>query len=450
MDATTLARAMGGTADYAALVGPMNQAMIAANITTPRRAAMWCAQIGHESVGLRYMEEIASGAAYEGRADLGNTQPGDGRRYKGRGPIQLTGRNNYRAFTRWARSAGHTTLDFEAQPHIVSQPRWGFLAASWYWTQARPQINAMADAGDIIGVTRAINGGTNGLDDRRARYARCLALGAALLPTGGKPVTEKRLEYPRDEVHQDTGWNCGPASAQTVIRAAKKEFIPESVLAAEMGTHRGGTDHIGQITRVLGKHLPAAEYRTVEMPNDPPSTAQREQMWEHIVSSIDAGYGVVINIVAPPNNYPRPSYTSTQSLAYGGGTVYHYLAAMGYAIDANGVRHVWLADSGFKPHGMWITASQLATLCPPKGYAYATAKAPAPAAPTPPKETPMTNLDSPVRGYAGGGLEAPLWNFILHADRNSFDAMHAANAAREEAAAARRELAEIKALLLKK
>lgn len=426
MDATTLARAMGGTADYDALVGPMNQAMRAANITTPARAAMWCAQIGHESVGLRYMEEIASGAAYEGRRDLGNTQPGDGRRFKGRGPIQLTGRNNYRAFTRWARAARHTTLDFEAEPHRLSEPRWGFLAATYYWVAARPHLNGLADAGDLEGATRAINGGTNGLADRRARYQRCLALGGALLPGEPMPQIEKRLDYPRDEVHQDTGWNCGPASAQTVIRAAKKEFIPESMLAAEMGTHRGGTDHIGQITRVLGKHLPAAGYRTVEMPNDPPSTAQREQMWEHIVSSIDAGYGVVINIVAPPNNYPRPSYTSTTALAYGGGTVYHYLAAMGYAIDANGVRHVWLADSGFKPHGMWITASQLATLCPPKGYAYATAKAPAPAAPTPPKENPMTTLDTNISGYAGGGIEAPLWTFILHADRNSFDAMHAA------------------------
>ena len=238
-------------------------------------------------------------------------------------------------------------------------------------------------------------------------------------------MTEKMLDYPRDEVHQDTGWNCGPASAQTVIRAAAKKFIPESVLAKEMGTHRGGTDWIGQITRVLNKHLPGGKYATVEMPNDPPSTAQREQMWEHIVSSIDAGYGVVINIVAPPNNYPRPSHTSTTALAYSGGTVYHFVAAMGYAIDANGVRHVWLADSGFKPYGSWITASQLATLCPPKGYAYATAKAPAPA-PEPTKENPMTTLDTNVRGYAGGGIEAPLWTFILHADRNSFDAMHAA------------------------
>ena len=242
MDAAALARAMGGTADYAALVGPMNEAMRAAGITTPLRAAMWCAQIGHESVGLRYMEEIASGQAYEGRADLGNTQPGDGRRYKGSGPIQLTGRANFRAFTRWAQAQGHTTIDFEASPELVrADPRWGFLAASWYWTVARPQLNALADAGDLVGATRAINGGTNGLDDRRARYQRCLQLGAALLPTGGNHVTiEKRLDYPRDEVHQDTAWNCGPATAQTIIRAAVKKFIPESTLAKEMGTHRGG------------------------------------------------------------------------------------------------------------------------------------------------------------------------------------------------------------------
>ena len=194
---------------------------------------------------------------------------------------------------------------------------------------------------------------------------------------------EKRLDYPRDEVHQDTGWNCGPASAQTVIRAAAKRFIPESTLAAEMGTHRGGTDHIGQITRVLGKYLPAAEYRTVEMPNDPPSTAQRDRLWEHLTGSIDAGYGAVINIVAPPNNYPRPSHTSTQALQYSGGTVYHYVAAMGYAIDGNGVKHVWIADSGFAPYGSWITFAQFATLIPPKGYAYATAQAPNPEEPKP-------------------------------------------------------------------
>ena len=431
MDAATLQQAMPGLSNQLATeyIGPFNQAMREAGITNTARAAMFCSQVGHESVSLRYMREIADGSAYEGRRDLGNTQPGDGRKFRGRGIIQITGRANTTAFSRWAHARGLVpTPDALAHdPTPMERLPLSMLTASWYWAVARPQLNALADAGDLVGATRAINGGTNGLDDRRSRYQRCLALGEALLPTGGNHVTiEKRLDYPRDEVHQDTGWNCGPASAQTIIRAAAKKFIPESVLAKEMGTHRGGTDWVGQVTRTLQKHLPAAKYVTVEMPNDPPTSAQRERLWQHLTGSIDAGYGLVANIVAPPNNYPRPSYKSTQALQYSGGTVYHYVAAMGYAIDGNGVKHVWIADSGFRPYGSWVTFAQFATLIPPKGYAYATAKAPAPAAPEPPKETTMTTLDTTVRGYAGGGLEGPLWTFLLHADRNSFDAMHAA------------------------
>lgn len=158
-------------------------AMQAAGITNVRRAAMFAAQIGHESVGLQYMEEIASGSDYEWRQDLGNTFAGDGVRYKGSGPIQLTGRHNFRRFTEWVNSKGISDINFEDQPELVRQdPRWGFLAASWYWTQARPQINELADAGNVSGVTYAINGGYNGLTDRQARYDRALAFGERLLP----------------------------------------------------------------------------------------------------------------------------------------------------------------------------------------------------------------------------------------------------------------------------
>src|SRR5882762_2402858 len=77
----------------------IQQAMAEFGITSYLREAAFLAQLAHESAELRFMEEIASGAAYEGRKDLGNTQPGDGTRYKGRGPIQLTGRANYKKFS---------------------------------------------------------------------------------------------------------------------------------------------------------------------------------------------------------------------------------------------------------------------------------------------------------------------------------------------------------------
>lgn len=188
MDAATLRSVMGSTlpnGGYTKLIDAYNNAARAAGINTVRRAAMWAAQLGHESVGLRYMEEIASGAAYEWRKDLGNIYAGDGVRFKGRGPIQLTGRNNYRAFTKWANENGHSTIDFEANPHKVSEPHWGFLAATYYWTVSRPDLNKAADAGDVLWASRLINGWVtrpNGLDDRIARYNRALKYGTRLLP----------------------------------------------------------------------------------------------------------------------------------------------------------------------------------------------------------------------------------------------------------------------------
>ena len=192
MDAQTLREVMGSAlpnGGYTKLIDAYNNAARAAGINTVRRAAMWAAQLGHESVGLRYMEEIASGAAYEWRKDLGNIYAGDGVRYKGRGPIQLTGRNNYRAFTKWANANGHSTIDFEANPHKVSEPHWGFLAATYYWTVSRPDLNKAADAGDVLWASRLINGWVtrpNGLDDRIARYNRALKYGTRLLPGAGK------------------------------------------------------------------------------------------------------------------------------------------------------------------------------------------------------------------------------------------------------------------------
>lgn len=128
------------------------------------RLAHFMAQLCHESGSFRYMEEIASGAAYEGRADLGNTEPGDGRRFKGRGPIQLTGRTNYRAF---GRAIG---IDLERHPEIAAVPSIGLHVALEYWRSRG--LNALADADDVLAITRKINGGTNGLADRKAHLSK--------------------------------------------------------------------------------------------------------------------------------------------------------------------------------------------------------------------------------------------------------------------------------------
>ena len=150
-----------------AIARNLNVAMAEANITAPQQQAMFIAQLAHESGGFRHMEEIASGHAYEGRADLGNTQPGDGARFKGRGYIQVTGRYNYE-------QAGQALgLDLISNPELAAQPENAARIAAWYWTSR--DINEAANSGDFVQVTRLINGGTNGLADRQAHYARAQA-----------------------------------------------------------------------------------------------------------------------------------------------------------------------------------------------------------------------------------------------------------------------------------
>lgn len=132
------------------------------------RLAHFMAQLVHESGGFRYMEEIASGHAYEGRKDLGNTQPGDGKRFKGRGPIQITGRANYK---RYGQRIG---IDIENHPEIAAVPSIGLHLALEYWKACG--LNTLADADNVLAITKAINGGTKGLDDRKAHLAKAKGL----------------------------------------------------------------------------------------------------------------------------------------------------------------------------------------------------------------------------------------------------------------------------------
>ena len=146
-------------------------------IDTPQRLAAFLAQVGHESGRLVYAREIwgptPAQVRYEGRADLGNVRPGDGRRYAGRGLIQTTGRTNYRATRDGLRKFVPDVPDFEADPVALEQPAWAALSAAWYWHSRG--LNALADLGTddaFVSITRKINGGTNGLADRRQLWAK--------------------------------------------------------------------------------------------------------------------------------------------------------------------------------------------------------------------------------------------------------------------------------------
>jgi len=139
----------------------LNIAMTEGAINTCPRKAAFLAQLAHESGQLRYFQELASGTKYEGRRDLGNTQRGDGVKFKGRGPIQITGRTNY---ANCGRALG---VDLINNPTLLATSQYGFRSAIWFWNTRR--LSTYADqntSAAFTTITRRINGGTNGAADR--------------------------------------------------------------------------------------------------------------------------------------------------------------------------------------------------------------------------------------------------------------------------------------------
>lgn len=130
-------------------------------ISSPMRMAHYLAQIAHESAELKYTREIASGRSYEGRKDLGNVHQGDGVKYKGRGLIQITGRANYEAYKNFCK------FDVVSTPELLERPLGAVKSSMWWWKEHG--LNELADNDDVLAVTKVINGGTNGLEDRK-RY----------------------------------------------------------------------------------------------------------------------------------------------------------------------------------------------------------------------------------------------------------------------------------------
>ncbi|MFI3220648.1 MAG: glycoside hydrolase family 19 protein [Methylococcales bacterium] len=156
-------------------VDPLNAAMREFGITTPERQREFIAQIAHESGEFKYVEEIASGSAYNDRADLGNTQPEAvsvakangstaGKWFKGHGLIQVTGYTNHKA------CGTALKLDAINKPTLLTTPDGASRSAAWFW--GTHGCNELADKKDFIGVTKRINGGTNGLADRQKFYER--------------------------------------------------------------------------------------------------------------------------------------------------------------------------------------------------------------------------------------------------------------------------------------
>lgn len=149
--------------------------LIQYKIDTPERLAAFLAQIGHESGQLRYVEEIASGAAYEGRKDLGNVKKGDGKNYKGRGLIQITGRSNYKQISdAWG-------IDFISCPNLLKEPEFAVRSACWWWDSRGLNKYATLNEADFRKITRIINGGYNGYADRKRLWERAKAV---LIKTG--------------------------------------------------------------------------------------------------------------------------------------------------------------------------------------------------------------------------------------------------------------------------
>lgn len=153
----------------------VNSAMKKYSINTPARILAFLSQIGHESGHLKYTEELASGSAYEGRSDLGNTKAGDGVKYKGRGAIQITGKSNYTAV---GKALG---IDAVNNPELLAQPKYALEASAWWWK--KHGLNEIADKMDVgkditdpanqqayKKITQIINGGQTGASQRISNW----------------------------------------------------------------------------------------------------------------------------------------------------------------------------------------------------------------------------------------------------------------------------------------
>lgn len=241
--------------------------------------AHWLAQIAHESGQLRYVRELASGAAYEGRQDLGNTVAGDGVRFRGRGLIQLTGRANY---TEYQRASGVLVLD---HPELLEYPENAADVSGWFWS-SRNLDRFVTHPDPVLAVTKRVNGGTNGLADRRKFYglARTALLG---------PRTEQSPAIPP----------AAPATKEVpVIPAIIAALIPSLISALpELGkilkSENSADRNIAIATKALEVIAPAvnaanAQDAVEKITSDPAAREAAREVVRDMVELVEVGGGI--------------------------------------------------------------------------------------------------------------------------------------------------------------
>ncbi|WP_431231459.1 C39 family peptidase [Mycolicibacterium psychrotolerans] len=220
-------------------------------------------------------------------------------------------------------------------------------------------------------------------------------------------MTTRVLPFDRSITPQDTGYWCGPASAQVTLNS-RGIRVDENTLAREIGTTQNGTDNVGLIeTRCLDKRLPDARYTSVYPGGlkigSParPADVRKTEFWWNCVRSIDNGYPVILNFVVPPNNRPR-GVKGSPNPSYGNTKTFHYVTVVGWSDEGNNGRPALaIADSGFRPFFYWIDFEQAFSLIHAdlyKGYAFADLPviAPAPAGSTVPPGIPVADKPAPA------------------------------------------------------
>lgn len=205
----------------------------------PHRLAQFLAQIMHESGSFRYDREVwgptSAQKRYDTRVDLGNTPAvdGDGRKNAGRGPIQVTGGANIRAYYEWClRTIGGTVPNFPANPDLINTDPWEGLSALWYWNVNR--LNTWADQGDIETVTKKVNGGKNGLADRMDYYARAalVLLGYQATDIEGFQIEAQKQGLYAGDVDGDAGPKTRAAMHLSLVALSSKASADKAVQAA--------------------------------------------------------------------------------------------------------------------------------------------------------------------------------------------------------------------------